>query len=608
MKTRILLLILLFIPYLAISQTPSSEIVKHISFIQLRGDKLILEDSVILQINERIGDRDAEINIVYSKGDKLSIGDAWIEDMSGNVIRKLKSKDIKDHSYISDISLYEDDYIKSFELKHNIYPYKVVYSYKGTFSKFLNAIAIDYENRRLSVKNRKVILETSSDRLIKYKQENVDLPLIDSTENVTKYTWDYSYTANTREKNSLIGSLKAPMIYAVPLTYKYGVQGSTESWESLGNWVFRLNKGRDKLPETEQEKIRSLITNVNTDIEKVKILYQYLQDYTRYINVSINIGGLQSYPASYVCTNRYGDCKALTNYMLSMLKFIGIKSYYTLIKAGDKVIDIDEKFPSQIFNHVILTVPLKNDTIYLECTSKNTPFGYMGTFTQGRKALLIDENNSHLINIPSLTPDRILCTRHFDVDMTTSEVKLKAEERGYDYEHSLYLASEVNKNIVDKYIRNNIFSGSYDLSDFKFVLEDRNSAKIGLNAICKIHNLYKEYGNNLVISPFPIAITSYESPEKRVSGIQLDYPEYYKDTVVYSFSDKNLSKVPENIEITSKYGIYTVRYEIKDKKLFIYKSILIYSGKYPIEQYNDFYKFITTIKNNETKKIYLETT
>lgn len=607
MKILIFCLTLLLTPYIAICQTSRSEIIKHVSYIQLKENNLIREDTVVLQINERMGDHDAEINIIYSKGDKISIGDGWIEDMSGNIIRKLKNKDIKDQSYISDMSLYEDNYIKSFELKHNVYPYRIVYSYKGTFSKYINVAGVNCINKKLSVKNGKIVLETFLDRPIKWKQDNTTPPSIDTVENIIRYTWNYNYISNIPERNSLVSSLKTPLITVIPLTYKYGVQGSTESWQSFGNWIFRLNKDRDKLTEVEQTKIKSLISGVNNDIDKVKVLYKYLQDYTRYINVSIDVGGLQTYPASYVCTNKYGDCKALTNYMLSMLKFIGIKSYYTVVQAGDKVVDIDESFPSQAFNHVILTVPLANDTIFLECTSKNTPFGYMGTFTQGRKALLVDENNSHLINIPPLTAEKVLCSRDFKVDMTTSVVKLKVEERGNDYERSLYLASEVNKNIVDKYIRNNILSGSYDLSDFKFIVESRDSAKITLNVNCKVHNLYKEYGKNLAITPFPIEITSYESPEKRISGVQLDYPELYKDTVVYSFSDKSLAKAPDNIEIKSKYGEYDVIYEIKNKQLFVYKSVLIYSGKYPVNEYPDFYKFITAIRNNEIKKIYLET-
>lgn len=323
--------------------------------------------------------------------------------------------------------------------------------------------------------------------------------------------------------------------------------------------------------------------------------------------MSINIGGFQTYPASYVCINRYGDCKALTNYMQSMLKYIGIKSYYTLIYAGDRIIDTDLDFPSQVFNHVILTVPLANDTIYLECTSKNIPLGYMRTFTQGRKALLVDQDKSRFIDIPSLKPDDVLCSRSFLIDMNTSEVKLTATERGDNYERSLYLVSDVSKNTVDKYIRNNILSGSFDLHDFKFRKENLDSAKIEMDLECKMHNLYKEYGNNIVISPFSIDIPSYESPDKRKTDVQLDYPEYYQDEIIYQFSNDKKIKKPENISVESKYGEYSITYQVDENKLVVKKMILIYQGRYNQEEYKDFYDFITSVKNNEIKKLYLET-
>jgi hypothetical protein len=601
----ILITIILIFPIIVFSQDFRSEIIQYKSYNQLKDDKLIRTDSVILQINERIGDYDAEIFIPYSKGDKVSIGEAWIEDMSGNVVRKLKSKDINDRSSISDISLYEDDFVKSFELKHNSYPYRIVYSFKITYSHFLSAVAINYTNSRKPVREGTVIVET--DQLVKYKQENIDEPTVSTNAKSTLYKWRYSYKPQkTIEINSSPNTAKAPIIHVVPLNFKLGVQGSYESWETFGNWIFRLNKGKDILPVNEQIKIDKLLSGVNDDRTKAQILYQYLQDYTRYINISVNIGGFQTYPAEYVCMNRYGDCKALTNYMQAMLKYIGIKSYYTLIMAGNKVIDTDLDFPSQVFNHVILTVPFGKDTVYLECTSKNDPFGYMGTFTQGRKAVLVDEGNSHIINIPALTPEEVLCSRTFDVDLSNSIVKLKARERGYSYEQSNYLASEVNKNTVDKYIRNNIFNGSYDLMDFKFEKESRDNASINLTADCIMRNLHKEYGNNIIISPFPIDIPSYESPQVRTQDVQLDYPEYYKDTITYSVAGKTISKIPDSISMESAYGKYSIKYEVNDNKLYMYKSILIFSGRYSLDEYSEFYNFMVMIKNNENKKIYIE--
>jgi len=116
--------ILLFILIqVASAQKFDAEVVKYATLCEVEKDKLTQTDSITIQINNRVGDEYTEISIPYSKNEKVSDLNAWIENMNGTKIRGLKKSDIVDKSAISNISLYEDNFDKCFQLKHNEYPY-----------------------------------------------------------------------------------------------------------------------------------------------------------------------------------------------------------------------------------------------------------------------------------------------------------------------------------------------------------------------------------------------------------------------------------------------------------------------------------------------------
>ena len=606
-ETKLLfLLFFIWFPFVLVAENYRSEILKSVHYFEIKGSKLIRTDSIIIQINGRAGDVDAEIGLPYSKGDKVDVLYAQIEDMRGNVIRKLKKNEIKDRSYISNMSLYEDDFIKTFELRHNVYPYKVSYAVTTTLSKFFQIASINPQWTRVPIRDGKIVVEAPEDYPIKYKQKNTKELIVKNGKTV-QYSWQFSFTPLQYREVNACNNEDAPKITIVPLNFKYGKEeGSWDTWKTFGNWIARLNKDRDVLPASEKQKISRLLFNANNDKEKVKILYHYLQQNTRYVNVKIDAGGFQTYPASYVCTNRYGDCKALSNYLQALLKYADIPSYYTLVYMNDRVKDIDVDFPSQEFNHVILTVPLGNDTIFLECTDKNGAFGYVHTGIQGRKALLISNNNSHIITIPAMTPDDVLCSRKITVN--GNSVSLQTSQRGGNYEVFKYLNTNINKSIVDLYLRNTVFpTGIYTLQEYEIQHnENRDIAQIDFKADLNMERIIKSYDKDLVLTQFSMSMPVYENPEKRTEGVQIDFPTYQKDTVVY-YLQTPISELPENIFIDTPFGHYAVDFGKENNNLIVRKSILILAGRYKHSDYNDFYNFIATIYKHEHTNLYLKT-
>lgn len=597
-----------------VAQAPKSEIIESTTHCEIKNNRLRENISHLIQINDRTGEDDAQIALFYAKGEKLKIKNAQIEDVNGNIIRKLKNNEVTDqNAVINSSTLYSDYFVKHFKLIHNNYPYRIRYEYEYETARFFTINSLNYARSETPVRKETITVDIPTDYSIIYKQRNIDAPSIETldAENKKRYRWEFSYDANDQiDINTNFNKVEAPFLKIVPLNFKYGVEGSNADWKEFGNWIFNLNKTKNDLPLSEQQKVDQLIKGKTDIYEKIRILYNYMQDNTRYINVSLKVGGLQTYPASYVCINKYGDCKALSNYMVSILKHAGVDSYYTLVHSDKFRKDIDPDFASQDFNHVIVTVPLKNDTMFLECTSKNIACGYIPTSIQGRKALLIDENKSHLVDIPAMQTEMIQTSRTIDLNLSGTmmiNVAIKNQLKGYLYELYGHVKDSFDKNSADKFLRNNIMSGSFSLDKYTIENTDRNDASIDMYAQLKMDHLYKIYGNNLSIVPFSWNLPHYETPENRVCDVLINYPTNMSDTIRYELNTISIKKLPENILFESPFGYYSQTFQQEENKLIIHKILKIYSGKYSLEEYPMFYDFMREVSNNELKNIYIET-
>ncbi len=72
------------------------------------------------------------------------------------------------------------------------------------------------------------------------------------------------------------------------------VKGAMKDWKSLGKWQYdNLLKGRDELPQYTIDEVTELTKNASTTVEKAKIIYNYVQNKTRYVSIQLGIGGWQ---------------------------------------------------------------------------------------------------------------------------------------------------------------------------------------------------------------------------------------------------------------------------------------------------------------------------
>ena len=570
----------------------------------IKNNKLLISRSYELQINNRQGEEYAAIEIPYSKLSKVSKIEAYIKDKNGVIIRKLRSGDIKERSSVSDESFYDDNFVKEFTLIHNVYPYTIFYSYQLQEESFF---FIDHWSpffyKDVPTLHATLTLDAPVDYKISFTSHLVGDMKVDTVEARKKYTWKSSYLNQIEtEILSPDNSLYIPEVIIVPDKFKFDQEGSFSSWKTYGNWEFSLLNGLNDLPENEKQQIDVLIAGVKGKKEKIKVLYHYLQDATRYINISIEKGGMKPYPASYVAINKYGDCKALSNYFKSVLSYIGIPSFYTNIHAGDRIKKTDLNFPSMQFNHVILCVPLPNDTIWLDCTSDG-PFNYLGTFTQNRQAFLIDSDNSHFAQTPFMTKEDVLDSRTIHVNSGTAGdliANFHTVSRGESFESLSGLTRSASDSKTSQIIRKYLIESGFEMIDFKLIPSNRDSAFITLDYTAKADKLFKHYGNELLIPLIPFTIPAIKDPKNRKCPVQMDYPIYKKDTILYQLpTGYQLSSLPKNQTINSKYGKYYIGFLKNKDNIEVVKSFVLNAGEYPLTEYNDFYRFVKQVYDIE---------
>ncbi|MEN8157762.1 MAG: DUF3857 domain-containing protein, partial [Bacteroidota bacterium] len=549
------------------------------------------------------------ISIHFRPGVSLSDVKAQIETVDGKIIRVVKKKEMEEESAISSYSLYQDDMMIKINATHNSYPYRIRYEYKQTFSQFLSvAHWSPYMKMGVPTRYAKLYVRIPASYHINLYEQMAGHNEAVLPDGSRQFIWKMEALKEFEGEVFAPNSKDiTPYVHMVPKRFYFGEPGDLSTWQSFGNWESRLNKGRQELPLNEQARIDRLVQGAGNDLEKIRILYHNLQDHTRYINVSIDIGGLQTYPASYVCTNGYGDCKALSNYMVAQLNYLEIPAYYTSVYAGEKPPRLLREFPSQQFNHVIVMVPLKGDTLWLECTNSINPFGYISSSIHNRPALILTQESSKLVNIPALQPEQVTENRSFTMNYSpysTPEADLKAVLKGEDFEFARYTNKDIEEREKERYIAYYFDIPETDLISWSMEDLHRDSTSVSFTASYRAGRYFSKMGNMVVVSPPRIEIPDMENPKERKWPVKVYTPWHRIDSLKLNIPrGTNGGSIPVDTVIHSSVGTYAREVSLLNGTLFITKEFTIPIQQIALPDYEIFYDFIQTVEKLENEKI-----
>lgn len=568
--------------------------------------------TTITILNEN-GDHRATLYVPYSKLSKVSHISGTSYDRFGKRLKKLKNSDIKDVSAISSISVYEDSRVKIASLEYSVYPYTVEFEYEVSQSNMMfypRWMPQDEEN--LSVEKASLQVQVPLNAKLRYLESNLPQK-VEVTNSGTHqiYNWQVSNLKPVEYEPYGPGfSELVPMVLTAPSEFEVdGYKGSMETWKDFGLWQHKLNQGRGELPAETVAKLKTLTANAKSTEEKVRLVYDYMQGKTRYVSIQLGIGGWQPFEANFVDSKGYGDCKALSNYTQAMLQAVGVDSYYALINAGEGKADIRTEFPSSQFNHVILCVPMPQDTMWLECTSQTEAAGYNGSFTGDRHALLITPDGGKLVKTTAYNATDNQQIRSIKVQLDekgSGTASVNTRYTGIQQETRDQLIANRKPEDQRKWLYENTTAPPFEISKFSFAQQKDRVPSIHENLELSLRQCATLSGKRMFVNPNLMSKWTHvpNQKEKRLTDVVRVMAYVDVDTVEIEMPvGYSVEYLPRQVQHKSVFGEYTASVEVDGQRVTYMRRMQMNKGRFAPETYAQLVEFYNNVIKADAEQV-----
>jgi len=199
-------------------------------------------------------------------------------------------------------------------------------------------------------------------------------------------------------------ALGVPAVKQEPLQPPWGellghVNVSTyRTWEDMGRWYWGLVKDQFVPDDEVRRRAEALTKGLKDEQSKVRAIYDYVVQDTRYVALEFGIHGYKPYRCAQIFARGFGDCKDKATLIVTMLGALGIKATPVIVRTNNKG-DI-ETSPASLapFDHMIAYVPSLD--LYLDGTAEYTGSLELPAMDRGALALRVNEGKSVLVHLP----------------------------------------------------------------------------------------------------------------------------------------------------------------------------------------------------------------
>ncbi|MEQ6123192.1 DUF3857 domain-containing protein [Pseudotenacibaculum sp. MALMAid0570] len=581
-------------------------------------NKMNVKVKQVITILNKIGhDQHYDTSVGYDNDRKIKKLKLTIYNASGIEIKRVSKNKFIDISAVDGGTLYSDSRVKYYDYIPISFPYTFVLEYEFESS------STGFIPKWFPVKSYNLSVENSNYRFsnnigLKIRTKENQFKGNEIVKNISSNSVHFNlknFKAVKYESMSVsFESIMPNLLVGLNEFSLKNIKGKANNWEEFGKWRYDyLLNGKDKVSEEIRAKIIKMVEGVESDIEKAKIIYQYVQNKTRYISVQEGIGGWKPIAANQVDKVGYGDCKGLTNYTKALLDAVNVVSHYSIVWAGSTEKSVEKDFFSMQGNHVILNIPNQGEDIWLECTSQVMPFGFLGDFTDNRDVLVVTPEGGIIKRTPAYLDEHNLQTTKATVTFDPKgnlSAELIRKSEGIQYDSSFFLEDKSKTEQIEHY-KSNVwgYNNNLEVNSIKLT-NDRDSIQFTEELNLVANNYASVNNDEFIFRINAFNKNSFVPKRYRNRKLPLKVTRGYKDVDEYTIKlpeGYSVVVLPNAIDVTTKFGTYKMSVEKQDDATLLYKKeLLVKHGLYPKEEYDAYRKFRRKVARYDNLKIALK--
>jgi hypothetical protein len=576
---------------------------------------MIIKAVQITTVLNELGLRSLDLSESYDKNRKINKIEATTYNAFGQELKVYKRKDFKDISVADGFSVFNDNRALYLDYTPIAYPFTIVFVTEVSTS---NTAFIPpwspVDDYLVGTEKTSLTIYFKPELKLKKKEANFsDKYALEKKETDSSISYSSkNLVAKKREELSPSFVESFPFVYFALENFALeNVEGKAGNWADFGKWYYQsLLADTEGISEETLIKLKQLVGDEKKPIEIAKIVYKYVQEKTRYVSVQVGIGGWKPMLANDVDRLGYGDCKALTNYTRCLLKSVGVPSYYTVVYAGtDETKDLQNDFASLQGNHVILTLPIDNKLVWLECTSQIQPFGFQGDFTDDRNVLLVKPEGGEIVKTRVFAEtDNLKYTKaSYEINQDGNFIgKAKITSKGLQYDNEFGKERMSREDQIKNYKEE--FDNINNLKINKITLNN-NKDKIEFTEDLELEaeGYAQNSGVKLMFALNAFDQSSYVPKKYRTREFPFEMDRGYtnEDEIEITIPEGYIVEAkPNGIEQETEFGYYKIEFNtLSSSKILCKRKLVIKKGFYDKSKYESYRKFRETIAKTDNSKI-----